>query len=78
MWLDYGTSTKAADYLAVNPMGKVPALKDGDAAVTEAAAICAYLADPFPEKNLVPPVGHASRAPYFGWLFFRWARLKAR
>ena len=70
VWLDYGTSMKAADYLAINPMGKVPALRHGAAVVTEAAAICAYLADCFPEKNLIPPPGHASRAPYYRWLFF--------
>lgn len=70
VWLDYGFTMKAANYLAVNPMGKVPALKHGDAVVTEAAAICAYLADRFPEKNLIPPAGHASRAPYYRWLFF--------
>ena len=68
--LDYATTMKAADYLAVNPMGKVPALRHGDAVVTEAAAICAYLADAFPEKGLAPPLGDSRRAPYFRWLFF--------
>ena len=70
VWLDYGAPMKADDYLAVNPMGKVPALRHGAAVVTEAAAICAYLADCFPEKNLIPPPGHASRAHYYRWLFF--------
>ena len=70
VWLDYGAPMKADDYLAVNPMGKVPALRHGAAVVTEAAAICAYLADCFPGKNLIPPPGHASRAPYYRWLFF--------
>src|SRR4029077_4554495 len=48
---------KKPDYLAVNPMGKVPALKYGDAVITEAAAICTYLADAFPGANLSVPIG---------------------
>ncbi len=68
--LDYGTSMKAPDYLAINPMGKVPALRHGDTIVTEGAAICAYLADLFPEKKLAPPVGSAGRGAYYRWLFF--------
>jgi glutathione S-transferase len=68
--LDYGTTMKDADYLAVNPMGKVPAIKHGDTVVTEAAAICAYLADAFPEKGLAPPLGDPLRGPYFRWMFF--------
>src|ERR1700733_5041365 len=61
---------RAAEYLKVNPMGKVPALRHGDVVVTEAAAICAYLADAFPPAGLPPPPGHRSRAPYYRWLFF--------
>jgi glutathione S-transferase len=68
--LDYGTTMKAPAYLAVNPMGKVPALRHGTAVVTEAAAICAYLADAFPEAHLAPPPGDRLRAPYYRWLFF--------
>ena len=68
--LDYGTTMKGADYLAVNPMGKVPAIKHGDTIVTEAAAICAYLADAFPEAGLAPPPGSRERGPYYRWLFF--------
>lgn len=68
--LDYGTTMKGADYLAINPMGKVPAIRHGDTVVTEAAAICAYLADAFPEKNLAPPPGDPARGPYYRWLFF--------
>ena len=52
--LDYGTTMKGADYLAINPMGKVPAIRHGDTVVTEAAAICAYLADAFPDKRPRP------------------------
>ncbi len=57
-------------YLAVNPMGKVPALKHGDTIVTEAAAICTYLADEFPEGRLNVPVGDPRRGTYLKWLFF--------
>ncbi len=68
--LDYGTTMKGADYLAVNPMGKVPAIRHGDTVVTECAAICAYLADAFPDAGLAPPPGDAARGPYYRWLFF--------
>jgi len=68
--LDYATSMKAPAYLAVNPMGKVPALRHGDTVVTEAAAICAYLADAFPTAGLAPPPGDRLRGPYYRWLFF--------
>ena len=66
----YGTTMKAPGYLAVNPMGKVPAIKHGDTVVTEAAAICAYLADAFPAAGLAPPPGDRLRGPYYRWLFF--------
>jgi len=68
--LDYASTMKAPAYLAINPMGKVPALRHGDAVVTETAAICAYLADAFPQAGLAPPPGHKLRAPYYRWLFF--------
>ncbi|MBV9566447.1 MAG: glutathione S-transferase family protein [Bradyrhizobium sp.] len=58
------------EYLAVNPMGKVPALKDGEATMAEAAAICAYVAERCPEAKLAPPVGDPLRAKYLYWLFF--------
>ena len=61
---------RAPDYLAVNPMGKVPALRHGDSVITEAAAICAYLADEFPRAKLNVPLGDARRGPYLKWLFF--------
>jgi glutathione S-transferase len=70
VWLDYGTTMKASDYLAVNPMGKVPALKDGHAVVTEAPAICTYLADRFPAKKLRPDARDPQSANYYRWLFF--------
>jgi predicted DNA-binding transcriptional regulator YafY/glutathione S-transferase len=66
--LNYGTTMKAPDYLAINPMGKVPAIKHGSQIVTEGAAICAYLADAFPEAGLLPGPEH--RGSYYRWLFF--------
>ena len=68
--LDYATTMKAQPYLSINPMGKVPALRHGDAVVTETAAICAYLADAFPQARLAPPPGDRLRAPYYRWMFF--------
>lgn len=68
--LEYGTTMKGADYLAINPMGKVPAIKHGDTIVTECAAVCAYLADAFPEAKLAPPVSDKRRGPYYRWLFY--------
>ncbi|MHB8347938.1 MAG: glutathione S-transferase family protein [Acidiferrobacterales bacterium] len=68
--LDYGTTMKAPDYLAINPMGKVPAIRHGDTVVTEVAAICAYLADAFPQAGLAPVLGDRLRGPYYRWLFF--------
>jgi glutathione S-transferase len=59
---------REAKYLAINPMGKVPTLKHGDTVITEAAAICCYLADAFPQANLAPPP--ADRADYYRWIFF--------
>ena len=66
--LDYGTTMKAPEYLAVNPMGKVPAIRHGDVVVTEAAAICAYLADAFPQAGLAPE--DTDRGAYYRWMFF--------
>jgi glutathione S-transferase len=66
--LDFATTMKAPEYLAINPMGKVPAIRHGDTAVTECAAICAYLADAFPDAGLAPPSGQ--RGAYYRWLFF--------
>jgi glutathione S-transferase len=66
--LDYAATMKAADYLAINPMGKVPAIRHGDTVVTEGAAICAYLADAFPDAGLAPPL--ADRGDYYRWMFF--------
>ena len=67
----------APAYLTINPMGKVPALKHGDAVVTEVAAICTYLADVFPQADLAAPPGTTLRAPYYRWLFFAAGPLEA-
>lgn len=61
---------KSPEYLAVNPMGKVPAIVHGGTVVTECAAIIAYLADAFPQAGLAPPPGSKLRGPYYRWLFF--------
>jgi len=68
--LGYETTLKAPAYLAVNPMGKVPAIRHGETVVTECAAICAYLADAFPGVGLAPPPGDKGRGAYYRWLFF--------
>jgi glutathione S-transferase len=57
-------------YMAVNPMGKVPAIVHGDALITEQVAIYIYLADLFPEAKLAPPIGDPLRGPYLRWLVF--------
>jgi len=61
---------KKPEYLAINPMGKVPALADGEATLAEAAAICAYVAERYPQAKLAPPLGDPARAKYLYWLFF--------
>lgn len=73
--LQYGPEMKSPEYLAINPMGKVPAIRHGEVAVTECAAICAYLADAFPEAGLAPPL--ADRGAYYRWLFFAAGPLEA-
>ena len=66
--VEYGAPMKSAEYLAINPMGKVPAIRHRGTVVTETAAICAYLADAFPEAGLAPPAGE--RGAYYRWLLF--------
>lgn len=68
--LEFGTSMKSQDYRAFNLMGKVPTIIHKGTVVTEAAAICAYLADAFPEAGLAPPFGDPRRGPYYRWMFF--------
>lgn len=64
--VEYGPAMKAAEYLAINPMGKVPALVQGSTVVTECAAICAWLAEAFPEAGLQGD----DRASFLRWMFF--------
>jgi glutathione S-transferase len=64
--LDYGTTMKAPEYLAINPMGKVPAVTHGNRVITEGAAICTYLAEAFPQAGLMPE----DRAGFYRWMFF--------
>ncbi|MGB8812692.1 MAG: glutathione S-transferase family protein [Paracoccaceae bacterium] len=71
--LDYGTTMKAPDYLALNPMGKVPCVTHGAHIITECAAICTYLADAFPKAGLMP----ANRAAFYRWMFFAAGPLEA-
>ena len=71
----YGDEMKSERYRRINPMGKVPAICHGEQVVTETAAICAYLADAFPEAGLAPPVGQ--RGAYYRWLFFGAGPLEA-
>lgn len=73
--LEYGTTMKAPEYLAINPMGKVPAIRHGSTVVTECAAICTYLADAFPQANLAPAL--KDRGSYYRWLFFAAGPLEA-
>jgi glutathione S-transferase len=61
---------RTPDYLAINPMGKVPALRHGDTVITELAAVCTYLADEFPAAKLNVPIGTPRRGVYLQWLFF--------
>jgi len=66
--IDFSTGAKSAEYLAINPMGKVPALRHGGRIVTECAAIIAYLADVFPDIGLAPR--DDEKADYYRWLFY--------
>ncbi len=75
--LDYGTTMKAADYLAINPMGKVPAVTHRGVTVTECAAVCTYLADAFPAAGLAPALDDPARGPYLRWMFFGAGPLEA-
>jgi glutathione S-transferase len=61
---------RQASYLAINPMGKVPAIRHGDAIVTEQVAIFLYLADLFPKAGLAPPIGDARRGAYLRWMVY--------
>lgn len=75
--VEFGPAMKSPAFLAVNPMGKVPAVRHEDVVITEVAAICAYLADAYPEKGLAPKPGDRNRAAYFRWMFFAAGPLEA-
>ncbi|MCD1599138.1 glutathione S-transferase family protein [Rheinheimera aquimaris] len=68
--MHFGGNIKSAEFLALNPMGKVPAIKHVNTVVTEGAAICAYLADQFADKGLAPAPDSPERGTYYRWLFF--------
>jgi glutathione S-transferase len=68
--LAFDGAQKSPEYLAINPMGKVPAIVHRGMVVTEGAAICAYLADAFPEAGLAPAHGDPLRGTYYRWMFF--------
>src|SRR5262245_61867530 len=61
---------KAPEYLRINPMGKVPALRDGEVVVSESPAICLYLADRYSYGNLAPKIDALERGPYLRWMVF--------
>jgi glutathione S-transferase len=67
---------KQAEYMKIHPHGAVPALVDGDLAMFESAAICAYLADKFPERKLAPAIGTKERGLYYQWLFYAMATME--
>lgn len=68
--MSYGGDIKSPQYLKLNPMGKVPTLTHNGAVITEVAAICAYLAEQFPEAGLAPALDSPERGSYHRWLFF--------
>jgi len=65
-----GGEHKSPEFLKINPMGKIPVLRDGDAVITETPAILVYLADKFPKAGLAPVIGDPDRGAYLRWLFF--------
>lgn len=75
--LEYDTSMKTPEYRSINPMGKVPTIRHGEVVVTEAAAICAYLADTFPTAGLAPAQTSPLRGSYYRWMFFTAGPLEA-
>ncbi|KAA2237206.1 glutathione S-transferase family protein [Salinarimonas soli] len=75
--LDFGPAMQDPAFRALNPMGKVPMIRHGDMVVTETPAICAYLADAFPEAGLAPAPGDRLRGPYYRWMFFAAGPLEA-
>ena len=68
---------RSDEMFALNPSGKAPALVDGEVVVTDSAAICVYLADKHPEKNMGAAPGHAGRAEMDSWMHFAQSELEA-
>jgi len=75
--IGYGPAMHTPAYLAINPMGKVPAIVHAGTVLTETPAICAFLADAFPHAGLAPAPGSAARSAYYRWLFFAAGPLEA-
>ena len=75
--VEYGPPMKAPEFLALNPMGKVPVLVAGDTVLTECAAICTWLAEAYPRAGLAPAAGSAEKADFLRWMFFGAGPLEA-
>lgn len=76
--VDYTAGEQKQDaYKAIHPLGKLPALRDGDMVMFESGAICMYLADKFADRGLAPPIGSPLRGPYLQWMFFVGAELES-
>jgi glutathione S-transferase len=75
--IDYkGGEQKGAEYRKIHPHGQLPALRDGRFTMFESAAICAYLADKFPDKRMAPALGTVERGMYYQWMFYAMATLE--
>jgi glutathione S-transferase len=72
-----GGEHKGAEYRKIHPHGQLPALQDGSLTMFESAAICAYLADKFPDKRMAPALGTVDRGMYYQWMFYAMAALEA-
>src|SRR4051812_46138318 len=68
--------TRKPEHLAINPLGHVPVLQDGDFTLFESAAIALYLGEKFPEKKFLPPSGSRERGEVYQWLFFGMTELE--
>ena len=72
-----GGEHKSDEYRKIHPHGQLPALQDGTLTMFESAAICAYLADKFPDKRMAPALGTVDRGMYYQWMFYSMAALEA-